>query len=176
MLEYYFFFNTFHLACQKDLNCALGPLFYIVYELLPISIVFIVIILADISLTSGMAYNAIFLAQILNTVSFVANGAGQFKTFYYIDFVYGIVDLDFNFPFCFWSGASALQIKAMKYVSLLYAMGLVVVTITVVNHCNCARLSRRLCCIQPDRLPLFKASLLSWSSATHNVLEIASKS
>ena len=139
------FFNSFYPACQEDHNCALGPLFYIVYEILPISIVFIVIILADISLTSGVACNAIFLAQIFNTINFLANGAGQFKPFYYIDFVYGIVDLDFNFPFCFWSGASALQIKAMKYVSLLYAMGLVVVTITVVNHCNCARLSRRLC-------------------------------
>ena len=93
-----------------------------------------------------MAYNAIFLAQILYIVGFVANGAGQFQPFYYIDFVYGIVDLSFNFPFCFWSGANALQMKAMKYVSLLYAMGLVVVTITVVNRCNCARLSRRLCC------------------------------
>ena len=140
------FFNSYHPTCQQNYNCALGPLFYVVCELLPISIVFIVIILADISLTSGVAYNAIFLAQILYIVGFVANGAGQFQPFYYIDFVYGIVDLSFNFPFCFWSGANALQMKAMKYVSLLYAMGLVVVTITVVNRCNCARLSRRLCC------------------------------
>ena len=136
------FFNSYHPICKKSSICGLGPLFYIVYELLPISIVFIVIILADISLTSGMAYNAIFLAQILNNV---AKGSNDFQPFYYIDLVYGIVDLRFQFPFCFWSGASALQIKAMKYVSLLYAMGLVVVTITVVNHCNCARLSRCLC-------------------------------
>ena len=111
-----FFFSSYP-NCQLNYNCALGPLFYIVYELLPISIVFIVIILADISMTSGVAYNAIFSAQILNTINFVANGAGQFQPFYYIDFVYGIVDLDFDFPFCFWSGANALQMKAMKYVS-----------------------------------------------------------
>ena len=140
------FFNSYHPKCQQNHNCAFGPLFYIVCELLPISIVFIVIILADISLTSGVAYNAFFLAQIINTVSFVANGSSNFRPFYYIDFVYGIVDLSFKFQFCFWSGANALQMKAMKYVSLLYAMGLVVVTITVVNRCNCARLSRRFCC------------------------------
>ena len=139
------FFNSYHPKCHQNYNCALGPLFYIVYELLPISIVFIVIILADISLTSGVAYNAIFLAQILTTTSFSVADAVYFKPFKYIDYIYGIVDLRFGLLFCFWSGASALQIKAMKYVSLLYAMGLVVVTITVVNHCNCARLSRRLC-------------------------------
>ena len=141
------FFNSFYPTCKEDHNCMLGPLFYIVFELLPISVVFIVIILANISLTSGVAYNAIFLAQILSTLSFVANGAHGFPPLKYIDFVYGIVDLNFNFPtFCLWSGANALQIKAMKYVSLLYAMGLVVVTITVVNHCNCsARLSCRFC-------------------------------
>ena len=136
------FFNSYYPTCKEDHNCMLGPLLYIVSELLPISIVFIVIILANISLTSGVAYNAIFLAQILNTVSFVTSGAPSFPPFKYINFVYGIVDLSFNLPsFCLWLGANALQIKAMKYVSLLYAMGLVAVTITVINHCNCARLS-----------------------------------
>ena len=78
----------------------------------------------------------------MNTVSFVTSGAPSFPPFKYINFVYGIVGLSFNLPsFCLWLGANALQIKAMKYVSLLYAMGLVAVTITVVNHCNCARLS-----------------------------------
>ena len=140
------FFNSYHPKCRQNYNCAFGPLFYIVYELLPISIVFIVIILADISLTSGVAYSAIFLAQILSTTSFSVADAVYFKPFKYLDYIYGIVDLRYGFKFCFWSGANALQMKAMKFVSLLYAMGLVVVTITVVNRCNCARLSRRFCC------------------------------
>ena len=140
------FFNSYYPSCELEDNCALGPLLYIALELLPISVVFMVIILTDISLTSGVAYNIVFFAQILNTVGFSVNETVDFPPFKYLALIYGVIDLSFNFyPFCLWSGANALQIKVMKFVSLLYAVGLVIVTVLLVNRCRCGRVNR-LCC------------------------------
>ena len=133
------FFNSYRPLCEKDNNCRLGPLLYIVCELLPVTVVFMIIILADISLTSGEAYNAVFLAQMLSAVFLSVNDAVFIKPFRYLGGIYGIVDLSYEFhSFCFWSGANALQMKAMKYVSLLYAVGLVIVTVFFVNQCTCS--------------------------------------
>ena len=64
----------------------MGPLFYAVLELLPISVVFGVVILADISLTSGIAYSTIFVAQMLYSISFTVNGAiKEIEGFSYVD-------------------------------------------------------------------------------------------
>ena len=141
------FFNDYRPSCKKDRSCRLGPLLYIVCELLPITVVFMIIILADISLTSGEAYNAVFLAQILSAVFLSFNDTVFIKPFKYLGYIYGIVDLSYEFhSFCFWSGANALQMKAMKYVSLLYAVGLVIVTVLLFKQCtcSCSRINRYL--------------------------------
>ena len=142
------FHADYRSSCKNDNNfCRFGPLLYIVCELLPVTVVFMIIILADISLTSGEAYNAVFLAQMLSAVFLSVNDAVFIKPFRYLGYIYGIFDLSYEFhPFCFWSGANALQMKAMKYVSLLYAVGLVIVTISLVNRCTCSciRVSRYL--------------------------------
>ena len=122
----------------------MGPLFYAVLELLPISVVFGVVILADISLTSGIAYSTIFVAQMLYSISFTVNGAiKEIEGFSYVDYLYGIVDLNFQYvSFCLWAGATTLDVLVMKYVSMAYAMLLVICAVLLVNYCNCGKLSK----------------------------------
>ena len=145
------FFNEFYLNCHKNYNCHLGPLFYAVLELLPVSVVFGVIILADISLTSGIAYSTIFVAQMLYSISFTVNGAiSEIRGFAFVDYLYGIVDLKFQYiSFCLWAGATTLDIQVMKYVSMAYAMLLVICAVLLVNYCNCGKLSK--CCLRRSR-------------------------
>ena len=111
--------STLLLAFQELLiiiDTVIWVLFYAVLELLPISVVFGVVILADISLTSGIAYSTIFVAQMLYSISFTVNGAiKEIEGFSYVDYLYGIVDLNFQYvSFCLWAGATTLDVLVMK--------------------------------------------------------------
>ena len=153
------FFNS-DFTCQLNRNCHLGFLLYIVCELLPISLLFIAIILGDISLTSGVAYSTVFIAQMLFTVKFSVSEATPFISFTTINRIYGVLDLNFEvYPFCLWTGADALDMLVLKYVSVLYALGLVICTILLVNYINCGRLSR---CLRLNRQHSFVQGLTAF--------------
>ena len=79
------FFNSLCLRCRSNTNCHLGPLFYIVCELLPISVVFIIIIVGDISLTSGVAYSMVFLAQMVLSYQFFGERCSSFYWFFSLE-------------------------------------------------------------------------------------------
>uniref|UniRef100_A0A1X7SUX7 Uncharacterized protein n=2 Tax=Amphimedon queenslandica TaxID=400682 RepID=A0A1X7SUX7_AMPQE len=55
--------------CEPSHHCHYGILLYILSELLPITIIFIVIIIFNIYLTSGTLYTFIFYAQIIDNMS-----------------------------------------------------------------------------------------------------------
>ena len=173
------FFNNLYYTCQKNSKCHLGALFYLTLELLPISIVFIIIILTDISLTNGVAYSTVFVMQMMYSISFTVNGAIRFEGFRIIDYIYGIVDLDFKYcPYFLWAGCTTLDVLVMKYVSMAYAMGLVICTILIVNYCNCGRLRRLLICRRDRRYSIVQGlstlMVICYSRCTHITFKILS--
>ena len=173
------FFNNLYYICKNNSKCHLGALFYLTLELLPISIVFIIIILTDISLTSGVAYSTVFVMQMMYSISFTVNEAIPFEEFKFIDYMYGIVDLDFKYyPYCLWAGCTTLDVLVMKYVSMAYAMGLVICTILMVNYCNCGRLRRLLICRRDRRYSIVQGlstlMVICYSRCTHITFKILS--
>ena len=58
---YSVYYHSPTVRCGDNSQCALGPLFYVLSELLPITFLFISILWLDISLTSGTAYSIIFM-------------------------------------------------------------------------------------------------------------------
>ena len=135
--------------CVSDSECQFGVLCYIGLELLPISIIFIIIILSSISLTGGVAYSMLFIVQMLFSINFTINGVSKLDVFQFIDYLYGIADLHIPlsvYMYCLWAGSTTLDVLVMKYVSIVYAMGLVVCTVLLFNFFNCGRLNRCLRC------------------------------
>ena len=58
-------------TCGSNELCRFGILIYMVSELLPVTVLFAVILLFNISLTSGALYGIVFYAQTLSVIAFV---------------------------------------------------------------------------------------------------------
>ena len=142
--------NTFR--CKKERYCHFGLVFYILVDLVPITILFGVLLTLDISLTSGSAYSIIFMIQQIHALEVTARGSIVSHKYHYIieaaNVIYSFFDLEFlkiePLSFCLWSGAQTMDILMMKYASILFSMVLVCLFVLLMNKCSC-RLVKRLC-------------------------------
>ena len=135
----YFHSNT--RQCSSNKLCSLGVLFYLLSEILPIITLFVIILGFNINLTSGYAYSILFIVQLIPAMIVTVNGALEFSTKEIESIhsvIYGTLNLDFfdvdTLSFCLWPGASALDMIAMKYVSVVFALFLTVVFVCFVNY------------------------------------------
>ncbi len=156
--NYSAFYHSYTYACRKDEYCEYGVLFYIVSELFPLTVMFIVIIIFEIKFTSGHINGFILFAQVLDSISIDANGVIDFpRTLQVITdihrFMYRTLNFDFfsleRLSFCFWQGAATLDAMAMKYVTVLYALVLLVFLIIFMNTWKC---KRALSCWKPSTI------------------------
>jgi hypothetical protein len=140
-------FHSPNFECKKmnDALCKLGWFIYILSELIPTTAVFITLLVFNISFTSGAINGFILFSQILISLNIDASGfitptsavAGFLKAHH---FIYGLFNLDFfyaeNFSFCLWPGASALDMLAFKYVTIVYVLILMIPVILFINKCH----------------------------------------
>ena len=143
-LTVYYHSNRF--LCNSCPRPGLGILFYILSELLPLTILFITVILFGVSLTSGTANGFIFFAQVLDLFEITAFGGIHFPYTIQIlsdvyRFLFGFLNLDFFridiLSFCLFEGATVLDILAFKYVTTLYGILLIVVLAIFMRYCSC---------------------------------------
>ena len=140
---YSVYYHSPTVRCGDNSQCALGALFYVLSELLPITFLFIFILWLDISLTSGTAYSIIFMVQILQSMNITINGAVQLNPPILQDIytvAYNSLNIDFFYidklSFCLWAGAGTLDMLAMKYASVLFSVILIGLFVFLSNHCN----------------------------------------
>ena len=118
-------------------------------ELVPVTAVFILVFVFNISFTSGAVNGFILFSQLLGSLDIYAGGITVFSTTEKPKFdnatqgyrvLYGFFNLDFfnaeTLSFCLWKNASALDMLAFKYVTILYALLLVVAVIFIMNKCG----------------------------------------
>ena len=140
---YSVYYHSPTVRCADNSQCALGALFYVLSELLPITFLFISILWLDISLTSGTAYSIIFMVQIVQSMNITINGAVQLNPPILQDIytvAYNSLNIDFFYidklSFCLWAGAGTLDMLAMKYASVLFSVILIGLFVFLSNHCN----------------------------------------
>ena len=146
----YFHSNTN--KCGENHHCSIGFIFYLLSEILPITGLFFIIIYFDISLTTGLAYNFIFMIQLMHHMVVSVNGAVEFQSTTIRDIyivIYNMFNLNFfdidELSFCLWKGASTLDIISIKYVSFIYTILLILGFVFMFRHCTC-RLKGKQCC------------------------------
>ena len=143
--NYTVYFHSLDNDCREEYLCHIGYLFYIVSELIPVTIVFVTVVVLNISFTSGAVNGFILFSQLLVSLNIDASGLIQLpesiqgvKSGYTI--IYGFFNLDFfrgySTSFCLWKGASALDVVAFKYVTIAYALLLVMSVIVFINKCG----------------------------------------
>ena len=128
---------------ENDL-CKVGWLFYILSELVPVTVVFVIVIVFNISFTSGAVNGFILFSQILLSLNIDASGIITFPNQKSIiegyQFLYGFLNLDFftidTMSFCLWPNATALDMLAFKYITIIYALSLVILVIWFMNKCG----------------------------------------
>ena len=125
--------------------CKVGWLFYILSELVPVTVVFITVLVFNISFTSGAINGFILFSQLLYSFNINASGLITFPpviaTFMEgYKLFYGLFSLDFfqveALSFCLWSNATALAMTAFKYVTIVYALLLIVLVVWFMNKCG----------------------------------------
>ena len=148
-----FYHTQYTFNCKKEKYCSWGIVLYILSEIVPVTILFLLVILFDIKLTSGALNAFIFYTQIFETLQINANNlidftreAGIFLEI--LNFITSFFNLKFfahsELSFCLFKGATSLNIIAFNYVTVIYSLLLVVLTVALMN----TRLNTLYKCIQ----------------------------
>ena len=142
-------YHSQHYKCGEIKNCRLSLLFYFLSEIIPVTVLFTVIVVFDIRFTSGTVNGFIFFCQVLDTLSVDAKGVIQFpspvdKLSIGYGVIYGLFNFDFfsidPLSFCLWKQGTVLDILAFKYVTVIFAFGLVISLVVILHNCRCKRL------------------------------------
>ena len=141
------YYNSWVFECGREDKCHLGVLFYIVSTLIPLTIVFLVIVVFDTNIVNG--WNGfLFFAQIVVFLPIRANGIIHFPThlnnvLQSLYYVYGFFSLDFfdlqQLSFCLWKGATVMDILMVQLVSICFALSLVFMTVFVLKQHKLAK-------------------------------------
>ena len=137
--NYTVYYHSSRYKCGECKHPELGLLFYALSELLPLTLLFVVIVVFGVSFTSGPANSFIFFAQVLDVSSlrnFKLSESGAYLTDIY-QVIFGALNLDFLkldvFSFCLWKNATVLKIFVFKYVTTAYAIAMLLVFILTVR-------------------------------------------
>ena len=136
-------YTTYHHSpsyhCGESTHCQYGPLLYVLSEIIPVTVIFLVILLFNINLTSGALYSFIFYSQIVSNHYTQYQPHNDTLKYFFSTFkiVYGIFDLSVfevdELSFCLFKSATVMDLMLIKYLTTLYALLLIIVTILVLR-------------------------------------------
>lgn len=138
------YFHSPRYSCYKRNLCRFGALFYILSEVVPITLLFVTVIFLDISFTSGAISGLILFAQLLDTMN--VDGSGMIDTpasgpaGWGYNLIYGVFSLNFfsiePLSFCVFPDGTALDVLALRLISVLYAFLLIVAVVIYIRYCG----------------------------------------
>ena len=142
---YSVFYHSPGYSCHRSQHCDWGWLFYILSELVPVTLLFVTVLGLNISFTSGNINGFILFSQLLDSV--IVNGSGVVRyprvlsiLSWGYQLIYGVFTMEFfsiePLSFCLWEGATVLDVLAFRYVTIVYAFLLVLVTLGFIKHCG----------------------------------------
>ena len=182
---YSVYFHSTTNKCGRNHHCASGYAYYVLSELLPITGLFFTILYFDISLTTGLAYNFLFIVQLLQTVVESVNIGTDFKSFEMTRSIYTVLystlNLDFfdidKLSFCLWNGATTLEMISIQYVSVVYAVLLIIGLVYAFKCCCCSKCK---CCTKNYSvvqgltaflvLSYFKCAFITFKLLDHRII------
>ncbi len=149
--NYSTFYHSVNLNCRPNHLCDLGWAFYLVSEILPVTIFFLIVVLLDIQFTAGSVQGFILYSQLFDTLLIVANGQnplkeGAYNSLLVLDFFTNIFNLKFfihnRLSFCLWRNASSLDILTFKYITITYSFLLIILTVLVLRYSKFSTLQK----------------------------------
>ena len=136
------YYNSWTFECGKEDKCHLGVLFFILSTLIPLTILFLGIIVFDANMVNG--WNGfLFFMQIITFLPIYANGVIYFPNLIFnvvnwLWFFYNFSNLDFfvfhKLSFCLWKGATVMDILMVQLGCVFFALSLVFITVFVLKQ------------------------------------------
>ncbi len=147
-------FHSPQLECKSSKYCFLGWPLYLISEILPVTIIFVVILFFNVPFTSGILNGFIFYSQVvemLPTNTYYHNQLDIFsevlnRVHYLIYMTFNLKPLEMKeLSFCIYSSQSALDIIALNYVTLIYSFVLLLFLFLIIskNKFCCLRICKR---------------------------------
>ncbi len=144
--NYSIFYHSPSLSCREfePYFCKFGWIFYILSELIPVTILFVVVLALNISFTTGAVNGFILFSQVLGTLVIDATGIIQYhkSTEIFVwgyEIIYGFLNFKFfeieHISFCIWPNATVLGMLTFRYVTIVYALLLVLSMIIFMRYC-----------------------------------------
>lgn len=149
----YYHSLDFTCGANDPAHCRYGGLYYLLSEILPLTVMFSVAMAFDVSFTSGNINGFVLFCQIFNAFDLTAGGRviipkGASVLNDMARIIYGFFNLDFfshsDLAFCIWEGATILDVLSFKYVTTIYAFGLIMLLILAMNYCSCVTRIRKI--------------------------------
>ena len=141
----YLKYHSKEFTCKNSTTCDYGVVLYILAELVPVTVLFTVLLIFNIKLTSGSMNGFLLFAQSLIYFDISGNGVIQISSTVtnltsFCKFIYGFFKLDFFnaevLSFCLWKKATIFDIIAIKYFTAAYALTLVILLVFIMKYCN----------------------------------------
>ena len=135
-------FHSESFGCDKCSYGAVGLLFYILAEFFPLVLVFAIIMMMKLKLTSGLMQSILLFAQTITFINQTPSLIALSETSLYFSkihsFLLGFLSLRFFYvdklSFCLWKGATVLRNLTFNYVTSLSVLLLLGLHILVVNN------------------------------------------
>ncbi len=136
-------FHSYTYKCGPNTLCDFGILFYILSELLPLTVMFVLLMISNISFTSGALNGFILFVQLQDSLAVHGNGVLDIPSQQvFVTAFYKLIYRFFNFEFfsiealsfCLWKNAKVLDAMAFKYVTIVYALILVLICVFVMSQ------------------------------------------
>ena len=141
--NYSAYYHSTTYRCGPNEKCHYGWIFYILSEIIPVTLFFMFVIFFSLSFTSGLAYGFVFFAQVIEFLQITGGQSIGFpKAVYILNKIHQTLYYVFNLRFfifkelsyCLIRNASALDMIAFNYVSLIYAFMLVLLLIFIMKN------------------------------------------
>ena len=164
----YFHSETF--KCGKCEYGAVGPLLYVVTELIPLVLLFVAVMTLKFKMTSGVMQSLLLFAQTITLInrapSFIKVSPTSYTFIKVHTFLLGFLSLDFfrldEASFCLWKGATVLHNLVFRYVTTLFSILLLGLFILIANRTSaeseatiCGRLKK-----MSEKMKMFKNAIV----------------
>ena len=152
-------YHSRQLSCSNvsKHECNFGVIYYVLSEIIPVSILFAVIVVFDMSFTSGSINGLMFFSQIQDYITIDFNyytdaDSRVFNQTYLLllqhgyHLLYGIVNMEFlniePLSFCLFQTSNVMHVLIFKYLTTIYAFVLILFLVGFLNYCKCGKLCR----------------------------------
>ena len=165
------YFHSRDGVCGENKYCRIGILFYLLSEIIPITVFFVLVITFGISFCSGALNGLVYFSQVVDVftqdLSFsVRNENNWIQSSHQL--FYGVFNLEFFsiFPFCLWEGATVMDVLTFKYVTTTFSFMLILFIFLSMNYCN----KKFICCTCQGKRWIRKDSSITHGISTFLVI------